>query len=91
MTNISNGAVTLQKPSAKTTTDCITELKCVVHYSDSTTKGFVKIYYSDLTVCKFSCPSCFSHMYVLLVRRFDANMQNFRQTHWLQVEEIKVI
>ena len=77
--NISNGTVTLQ-PSAKIMTDGITELKCLVHYSDSTINtpmSVVKIHYSNFTLCKFSCPSCFSHMYALLVRRFDANMAKF--------------
>ena len=82
VTNISNGTVTLQ-PSAKTMTDGITELKCVVHYSDSTVntpQRVVKMHYSNFTVCKFSSPSCFSYMYLLLVRRFDANMAKFSST-----------
>ena len=89
MTKISNGTVTLQ-PSAKAMTDGITELKCVVHYSDSTINtplSVVKIHYSNFTVCKFGSPSCFSHMCVSLdrrCRRFDANSgKNFRQTHCL--------
>lgn len=51
--NISNGTVTLQ-PSAKIMTDGITELKCLVHYSDSTTNtppSIVKIHYSNFTLC----------------------------------------
>lgn len=83
--NVSKGTLTL-RPSAKTTTVGITELRCLVHYSDSTTNSprVVKIHYSNLTVCKFSCPACFLHMYILLVDRFD---KNFRQTHRLQEEK----
>ena len=56
-------------------TDGITGLKCLVHYSDSTinTPSIVKIHYSNFTVCKLSCPANFSHIYVLLVDRFDEN------------------
>lgn len=59
VTNISNGTLTLQ-PSAKTVTDDIIELKCLVHYTDSTinTPRVVKIHYSNFTVCKFRCPAC---------------------------------
>ena len=78
VTTISKGNLTLQ-PSAKTMSDAITELKCVVHYSDSTinTPRVIKIHYGNFTVCKFICPACFSHMYTLLVDRFDANGSKF--------------
>ena len=86
VTKVSKGNLILQ-PSAKTMTDGITELQCVVHYSDSTinTPLVIKIHYSNFTLCKFSRPACFSHMYKLLVDGFDANRAKFPTTHRLQV------